>query len=48
MKKPAKPKTPRTPAPKSSGGSHSAGAAKLNQATTEEFEQEGMGVAAKE
>jgi hypothetical protein len=36
------------PAPKSSGGASRAGSAKLNQATTDEFQREGMGVAAKE
>ena len=47
MKKPPRPKA-KNPAPKSSGASRGADAAQLNQATEEEFDREGMGVAAKE
>ena len=40
---PTKPKLPR-----GRGGNKPAAAAQINQATTEEFEREGLGIAAKE
>lgn len=42
-KPPAKPKSPR-----GRGGKKPAGSAKINQATTEDMQREGLGVAAKE